>query len=50
MSRRLLSHGSLNLASTAANGLDIGPDSETPERVSYGDVLLVDRVRAAIAG
>jgi type I restriction enzyme R subunit len=32
-----------------ANGLDIGPDSDKPERASYGDVLLVDRLRAAIA-
>ena len=31
-----------------ANGLDIGPDGFTPERASYGDVLLIDRVRAAI--
>jgi type I restriction enzyme R subunit len=32
-----------------AGGLDIGPDSDAPERASYGDVLLVERVRAAIA-
>ena len=32
-----------------ANGLDIGPDGDKPERASYGDVLLVERVRAAIA-
>jgi type I restriction enzyme, R subunit len=32
-----------------ANGLDIGPDGDAPERASYGDVLLVKRVRDAIA-
>ena len=32
-----------------ANGLDIGPDGDKPERASYGDVLLVERLRAAIA-
>lgn len=32
-----------------ATGLDIGPDGGTPERASYGDVLLIERVRAAIA-
>src|SRR5439155_10109889 len=32
-----------------ANGLEIGPDGGKPERASYGDVLLVERVRAAIA-
>jgi type I restriction enzyme R subunit len=32
-----------------ANGVDIGPDSDAPERASYSDVLLVERVRAAIA-
>jgi type I restriction enzyme R subunit len=31
------------------NGLHIGPDGGKSERASYGDVLLVDRVRAAIA-
>lgn len=31
------------------NGLDIGPDGDRRERASYGDVLLVDRLRAAIA-
>jgi type I restriction enzyme R subunit len=30
-------------------GLDIGPDGETSERANYGEVLLVERVRAAIA-
>ena len=37
------------LGYATANGLDIGPDSDKPERASYGDVLLVERVRAAIA-
>lgn len=32
-----------------ANGLDIGPDGDHPERASYGDVLLIERLRAAIA-
>ena len=32
-----------------ANGLNIGPDGGAPERTSYGDVLLVKRVRDAIA-
>ncbi|APG06965.1 DEAD/DEAH box helicase [Bradyrhizobium japonicum] len=31
------------------NGLDIGPDGDKHERASYGDVLLVDRLRTAIA-
>jgi type I restriction enzyme R subunit len=37
------------LGYTTANGLDIGPDGGSPERASYGDVLLVARVHAAIA-
>lgn len=32
-----------------ANGLNIGPDGSTPERASYGEVVLVERLRAAIA-
>jgi type I restriction enzyme, R subunit len=32
-----------------ASGLDIGPDGNEPERANYGDVLLIERVRAAIA-
>jgi type I restriction enzyme R subunit len=32
-----------------ANGLTIGPDGSAPERLSYGDVFLVDRLKAAIA-
>ena len=31
-----------------ASGLDIGPDGIGRERASYGDVLLIDRLRAAI--
>lgn len=31
-----------------AGGLDIGPDADASERESYGDVLLVERVRKAI--
>lgn len=38
-----------DLGYVAANGLDIGPDGSSPERASYGDVLLVERIRAAIA-
>lgn len=38
------------LGYTAANGLTIGPDGTKPERSSYGDVLLIDRLRTAIAG
>ena len=49
MWRRLLSRGLADLRYAIANGLDIGPDGSAPERVSYGDVLLVERVRAAIA-
>jgi type I restriction enzyme, R subunit len=37
------------LGYSTANGLDIGPDSSRPERASYGDVLLVARVHAAIS-
>ena len=37
------------LGYATANGLDIGPDGIAPERASYGDVLLIERVRAAIA-
>jgi type I restriction enzyme, R subunit len=32
-----------------ASGPDLGPDGGTPERASYGDVFLVDRLRRAIA-
>jgi type I restriction enzyme R subunit len=32
-----------------ANGLGIGPDGNKPERASYGDVLLFERLRTAIA-
>ena len=37
------------LGYATATGLDIGPDGAAPERANYGDVLLLDRVRAAIA-
>ena len=37
------------LGYATANGLDIGPDGAKAERSSYGDVLLVERVRVAIA-
>ena len=37
------------LGYATANGLDIGPDGNAPERANYGDVLLIERVRAAIA-
>jgi type I restriction enzyme R subunit len=32
-----------------ANGIDIGPDGIASERANYGDVLLLDRVRATIS-
>jgi type I restriction enzyme R subunit len=37
------------LGYATANGLDIGPDGDEPERASYGDVLLIERVRATVA-
>jgi type I restriction enzyme R subunit len=37
------------LGYATAYGLDIGPDSRQPERGSYGDVLLIERIRTAIA-
>ena len=37
------------LGYATATGIDIGPDGSTPERANYGDVLLLDRVRSAIA-
>jgi len=37
------------LGYATASGLDIGPDGEEPERANYGDVLLIERVRTAIA-
>jgi type I restriction enzyme R subunit len=36
------------LGYATANGLDIGPDGGAPERASYGDVLLIERVRSAV--
>lgn len=32
-----------------ANGLEIGPDGNAPERASYGDVVLAERLKTAIA-
>jgi type I restriction enzyme, R subunit len=32
-----------------ANGLAIGPDGSAPERTSYGDIVLADRLKTAIA-
>jgi type I restriction enzyme, R subunit len=37
------------LGYATANGIDIGPDGDAPERASYGDVLLIERVRNAVA-
>jgi type I restriction enzyme, R subunit len=37
------------LGYVAANGIDIGPDGDKPERANYSDVLLVERLRTAIA-
>jgi type I restriction enzyme R subunit len=37
------------LGYATANGLDIGPDGDAPERASYGDVVLIERVRTAVA-
>ena len=34
---------------TVAYGPDISPDGAVPERASYGDILLFDRLRAALA-
>jgi type I restriction enzyme R subunit len=36
------------LGYSVAHGPDIGPDGTSPERASYSDVVLVDRVRAAL--
>lgn len=38
-----------NLGYTYISGPQIAPDGETPERQSYADVMLLDRVRLAIA-
>jgi type I restriction enzyme R subunit len=37
------------LGFAVASGFDLGPDGTTPERASYGDVVLAERLRAAIA-
>ncbi len=39
----------LKLGYSTAYGSAIGPDEATPERASYGDVLLSGRLRAALA-
>ena len=39
----------VQLGYATANGLEIGPDGDASERASYGDVLLIERVRAAVA-
>jgi len=49
MSRKPRCRGYRELGYGTANGLEIGPDGDKPERTSYGDVLLVERLRAAIA-
>lgn len=38
-----------DLGYSIAHGLEIGPDGNSPERESYGDVLLLERLRGAIA-
>jgi type I restriction enzyme R subunit len=38
-----------DLGYATINGLDIGPDGGKPERANYGDVLLLERLRTAIA-
>ena len=37
------------LGYATANGPDLSPEGATPERASYADVVLADRVRAALA-
>jgi type I restriction enzyme R subunit len=37
------------LGYSTAHGPDLSPDGATPERASYADVVLVDRLRAALA-
>jgi type I restriction enzyme R subunit len=39
----------VQLGYATANGPEIGPDGDASERASYGDVLLIERVRAAVA-
>ena len=36
------------LGYATATGIDIGPDGSMPERANYADVLLLNRVRAAV--
>ena len=42
-------HWLSELGYAVANGLEIGPDGVASERLSYGDVILEGRMRAAIA-
>ena len=37
------------LGYTVAHGPDLAPDGVTPERSSYGEVVLVERLRTALA-
>jgi type I restriction enzyme R subunit len=37
------------LGYSVAGGQDIAPDSHKSERASYGDVVLIDRLKAAMA-
>jgi len=37
------------LGYSVANGFEVGPDGSAPERASYGDVVLAERLRSAIA-
>jgi type I restriction enzyme R subunit len=39
----------VELGYDVASGLTIGPDGSAPERASYGDVILAERLKAAIA-
>ncbi len=38
-----------DLGYAIAHGPDLAPDGSAPERASYGDVVLIDRLRAALA-
>ena len=38
-----------NLGYTYISGIDIAPDALNPERHSYGDVLLMGRLQAAMS-
>ena len=49
MSRKPRSHGWPSLATARRTASTSARTAAAPERASYGDVLLLDRVRAAIA-